>query len=192
VPEVADRPPFDRSRWPEYADQLGWDARTHRLRVERFMEWDGSAAPLGDWCRRFEIGAAGWALLEAHISPARTVRAVVYPANISISGIGVMLSEDLPLWTLVRVHLDRLVCGSISLVGDVRRSIVLEGGVRVAGIAWASDSRQALIEHLAPQPVRGAPVGVDDGPEWETTRAALGSMYAENRLGNWAAIVGGD
>ena len=62
------------------------------------------------------------------------------------------------------------------------------------GIAWTADSRQALIDHLAPHTSDAAlrRVPSPQSPEQAVIDVAYRSLYAENRLGNWAATVAGD
>lgn len=162
--------------------------------AERFMDDDRPRTPVGDWARRFDISAAGWALLDAHVPGAPIRRLVVYPINISLTGIGVAVAADLSEGTGVGMHMDRLVSGAISLSGVVRRCSPLLANARFVGIAWTPESRETLIEHLAPKPSDAAlkTLSPPPSPEEAATSSAYRSMYAENRLGNWAATVAGD
>lgn len=187
--------PYTRSRWPEYFDGLALDPAAHQRLASRFMERDSIPNPARDWARRFDISSAGWALADVYGQGGVKGRFVVYPFNLSLNGAGVLHFTELATRTRVCIHFDRLVEGPLSLHGEVRRTMDLEGvSARFIGIAWTPESRQSLIDHLGPAAsdaaLRTAPR--EQSPEQEAIDAAYRSLYAENRLGNWAATVAGD
>ncbi|HVU63359.1 MAG TPA: hypothetical protein VHC70_05250 [Phycisphaerales bacterium] len=189
------RTPYTRSRWPEYFDGLRLDPAAHQRVAARFIDNDSIPNPARDWARRFDISRAGWALADVYGQGGVIGRFVVYPVNISLNGAGILHFTDIPVDARICVHFDRLVEGPLSLQGVVRRNLTLEGfPARLVGVAWSAESRQALIDHLGPAvsdaAMREAPQQIV--PEQEAIDAAYRSLYAENRLGNWAATVSGD
>jgi hypothetical protein len=195
---MADNPtrtPFTRSRWPEYFDGLALDPAAHRRMAARVMERDSPETHPPDWARRFDVSPAGWALADVYAAGGISGRYVVYPINLSINGVGIAHIANLEVGTRVCIHFDRLVEGPISLIGEVRRSRAIEGfSAHFVGIAWVAESRQALIDHLGPRASDAALKNVPhpQSPEEALADAAYRSVYAENRLGNWAATVAGD
>lgn len=186
--------PFSRDRWPEYADPLHLEPQSHRRLADRFMQKDEPQERARDWARRFDVSGAGWALAEVHPAGRARARFVVYPANISLTGAGIIHSTPLDNSTRVSIHFDRLVTGAFSLWGSVRRAIKLDKSAWLIGIKWDPESAASLVDHLAPSTSDAAmkhPPG-ENSPEQAITDAAYRSMYAENRLGHWAAVVAGD
>jgi hypothetical protein len=189
------RTPFTRSRWPEYSDPLSLDPAAHQRLAERVMERDNIPNPAKDWARRFDISGSGWALADLYTAGGVTGRFVVYPVNLSMNGVGVLHVTDIPPGTRICIHFDRLVEGPISLQGEVRRNIAIEGmPARCIGIAWLPESKHVLIDHLGPA---SSDVALRTAPAPQTLEqaaldAAYRLLYAENRLGNWAATVQGD
>lgn len=186
--------PFSRDRWPEYADPLRLEPQAHRRLADRFMEKDEPHQRARDWARRFDVSGAGWALAEVHPIGRARARFVVYPVNISLTGAGIIHSAPLDNSTRVSIHFDRLVTGAFSLSGSVRRTVKLDKRALLIGIRWDLESVASLVDHLAP-PTSGTAMKHRPGetsPEQAITDAAYRSMYAENRLGHWAAVVAGD
>ena len=94
--EQPPRTPFSRSQWPEYTDGLSLDARAHRDLAERIIDKDAPPVPRGDWARRFDVSAAGWALADVYapggggLSPVY----VVYPIDLGSTGTGLCTSGN--------------------------------------------------------------------------------------------------